>query len=450
MGANIYLPRLGQTMTEGTILRWLKNDGEEVQKGEEIFELEYDKATVNIESPEAGILRILVQEGQAAVSSVIGLITDAGASLDLSDKKKEPSKVPEVDGNTEDISTSKECVSKENIKENSTVKALPSVRKLAREKNIELSNIKGTGTGGTITIEDVIKAAEGKKHENEPSEIKASSMAKKIAREYGVDLSEIKGSHPSDRITKDDVLNHKEQQKKESKADEKSVETVPLAGMRKVIAQRMVQSAFTAPHVTYSTDVDMSEMSELRDQSNEKLAEKKIKLSFTDLIIKAVARALEKCPNINIRLEGDSIKYMSEINVGMAVAIDKGLIVPVVKNSNKLSVEEISIKTKELAEKARKGALKSDEISGGTFTVTNLGMYGIDMFTPIINQPESAILGIGRTVQKPVVIDKQVVIRPMMVLSLSADHRVIDGAPAAQFLSEVKKLIEKPQELFNN
>jgi pyruvate dehydrogenase E2 component (dihydrolipoamide acetyltransferase) len=387
MAENIYLPRLGQTMTEGTIVRWLVGDGTNVQKGDEVYTLEYDKATVNIESPGSGKIKILVKEGETVpVSSVVAVVMG-----------EDEGEVPEILVKTPDENKSPEL------------------------------------------------------------EIKASHMAKKLAREYGINLSDVKASDPSGRITREDVIRYREALQgskpegiKTSKQDTvqdngQDIKNVPLTGMRKVIARRMVQSAFTAPHVTYTTDVDMSEISRLRDQLNEEMAEQKIKLSYTDLIIKVVARALEKCSDINVQLKEESIEYVKQINIGMAVAVDKGLIVPVIRDADKLSLEDIAVKTRELAEKARKNILKPDEIAGGTFTVTNLGMYGVDVFTPIINQPESAILGVGRIVEKAVVSPtRELIIKPMMVLSLSADHRVIDGALAARFLNEVKKLLEKP------
>jgi len=196
--------------------------------------------------------------------------------------------------------------------------------------------------------------------------------------------------------------------------------------------------------VTYCTEVDMQEMKHMREMLNGAYADEGRKISFNDLIVKAVVAGLKKKPDINVTLHEDSICYLSEINIGIAVATDRGLLVPVIRGADKLTLSELSLKTAELSQKAREGTLRGEEMTGGTFTISNLGMLGIDVFTPIINQPESAILGVGRIVDKPAVIGNEICIRPMMVLSLTADHRVIDGAPAAEFLREIRKYIECP------
>lgn len=409
MAVNIYLPRLGQTMTEGKIVTWLKKDAGNVQKGDELYTLEYDKATINIESTADGTLKILIPEEETVpVGSVVGMILG----------ENENAVIPEAAVALDAISAA--------------VKEGP--------ENSAAANISAG--------------------EKEGTRISISPLARKLAAEYGVDISRVTAADPSGRISKEDVLRFHEQAKDGSAATDaaqqiisaegeaqKETVKVQLAGIRRVIAQRMTESAFTAPVVTYSSDADMSELISLREQLNAELAKDNVKISFTDLIIKAVAIALKKSPHINIRLEKENICYMQDIHIGIAVATEKGLVVPVIKNADKLAIEEIAKAAKLLAEHARSGSLKPDEISGSTFTVSNLGMYGIDMFTPIINQPESAILGTGRIIEKPVVVEKSIVIRPMMVLSLTADHRVIDGAPASQFLSEIKKTIERPYAL---
>ncbi|HEX3000443.1 MAG TPA: dihydrolipoamide acetyltransferase family protein [Armatimonadota bacterium] len=405
MAENIYLPRLGQTMTEGKILAWLKKDGESVTKGDELYTLEYDKATINVESPADGRLKILIAEEETVpVGSVAGIVLGENENADLFDTIEVPaSKKEEPDNNT---------------------------------------------------------AACVKAEEMEAARIKISPLARKLAEEYGVDISKVTAADPSGRISKEDVMRFHEQAQsagtaagaahKAESADGREIKKIPLAGIRRVIAQRMTESAFTAPVVTYSSDADVTELTKLREHLNADPAKDGVRVSFTDLIIKAVALALKKNPHINIRLEDENICYIPDINIGVAVAAEKGLVVPVIKNADILAVEEIAKAARSLAEHARSGSLKPDEMNGGTFTISNLGMYGVDMFTPILNQPESAILGIGRIVEKPVVVEKRIEIRPMMVLSLTADHRVIDGAPAAQFLNEIKNIIERPYALLRD
>jgi pyruvate dehydrogenase E2 component (dihydrolipoamide acetyltransferase) len=261
--------------------------------------------------------------------------------------------------------------------------------------------------------------------------VMASPAAKRLAREHGVDLSKVVGTGPDGRIVEEDV-----KKLVEAVAGSPRVrEVLPLTGIRKTTAERLSQSFRTAPHSTVSMDADMSEARKLHEETQ---------ASYTDILVKAVANALKEHVIINSTLDGEQIKIYEDINVGVAVATEKGLVVPVVHNADRLSLKEISSVIKALVEKAREGKLTKNDLTGGTFTVTNLGMYGVDFFIPIINPPETAILGVGRVAEKPVVADNALVAKPVMNLSLAYDHRVVDGAPAAQFLRRVKQLLETP------
>jgi len=257
----------------------------------------------------------------------------------------------------------------------------------------------------------------------------ASPAAKRLAREYGVNLYQVRSTGPDGRIVEEDVRRFVEG----TKVAPRVREVIPLTGIRKTAAERVSLSARTAPHSTITMEVDMSNAAKLRT---------KFQFSYTDVLVKAVAKALTEHPVMNSTLEKDQIEIFEDVNVGVAVATEKGLIVPVVRNADKKELEEIASTVKELVEKARQGKLTREEMSGGTFTITNLGMFGVDFFTPIINPPESAILGVGRVVEKPVVVDKEIVTKPMMHVSLSFDHRVVDGVPAARFLGKVKQILE--------
>lgn len=389
MATQVLMPKLGLTMTEGTVVSWLKEEGDAVEKGEELVEVLTEKITNVTEAPASGILRkILVGPGETVkVSEPIGIIADLGEKIDIPAAPK-VGEMPLV----ETVAPGAEPAKR--------LKASPLARKLAQEYGVDLANLKGTGPGGRITKEDVLQAAEGKKAKLEPVSPPAPALEAK---------------------------------------------RVPLAGMRKVIAQRMAESARTAPHVTVDMEVDMSGVTALRKSLNTVAPERfGGKVSFTDIIVKLVARVLEDFPQVNAFLQAEEIIYNPQINVGVAVALEEGLIVPVIKNTNKMGIGAISQQIKELAEKARSGKLGPDEYKGGTFTVTNLGMFGVDSFTPIINPPESAILGVNRILKKPVVVDDEIVIRPMMTLSLSFDHRLVDGSVAAQFLQRVKFFLENP------
>jgi len=262
----------------------------------------------------------------------------------------------------------------------------------------------------------------------------ASPAAKRLAREHGVDLAKVKGTGPEGRIVEEDVKRFLE----ETGITPKVRETIALSGIRKTTAERVSLSARTAPHSTITMEADVTGAAKLREE---------LQVSYTDILVKAVAEVLREHPIMNATLEGDQIKVFEDVNVGVAVATEKGLVVPVVHEADKKSLAEIASTVKELVEKARQGKLSRKELTGGTFTVTNLGMYGVDVFIPIINPPEAAILGVGRVTEKPVIVSGEVKAKPVVQLSLSFDHRIVDGAPAAQFLQRVKQLLENPATL---
>ncbi len=259
--------------------------------------------------------------------------------------------------------------------------------------------------------------------------IPASPAAKRLAKELGVDLTQVRGTGPEGRIVEDDVRRSAEQKGLRLRVKE----VVPLTGIRKTTAERLTLSAKTAPHSTIVMEVDMTNASEFQRET---------KFSYTEMLIKAVAKALLDHRLLNATLEGEQIKVFEDINVGVAVTTENGLVVPIIRNADKKSLSEISLVLKELVDKARKGKLMREDLTAGTFTITNLGMYGVDVFFPIINPPETAILGVGRVVEKPAAVDGQVTIKPSLQLSLVYDHRIVDGAPAARFLQAVKQVLE--------
>ena len=321
------------------------------------------------------------------------------------------------------------------------VVASPAAKKLARELGVELAEVPGTGPGGRITEEDVkkFKAApppppEPPKPAPEPGP-KASPLAAKAAAELGMDLKDV--PHKGGRILAADILAAVSAPAAQEGPRE---EVKRMNGMRKAIARNMQNSHMTSPTVTFNLGCDVTELAKLRAR----LKADDIKVSYTDILVKLVAVALREFPLLNCSVDGDNIIYKNYVNMGVAVALDNGLVVPNVRDADKKGLREISAEVKELANLARTGGLPMERLSGGTFTITNLGMYGIESFSPIINQPEVAILGVNTIVEKPVVIDGEICVRPILNLSLTADHRVVDGSVAAQFLQRVKKLIECP------
>jgi pyruvate dehydrogenase E2 component (dihydrolipoamide acetyltransferase) len=377
-------------MEEGLIGKWHKQEGDTVKQNELLCEVETEKATDELTAPVSGtLLKIVYAEGTTAlVNSVIAVIGSPGEDISSVLESNAPRTVAAVRPQAEPTKPTQIPEQPKPLTEAPPIS--PSARRLAREKGVDLRRIKGTGPGGRIVSEDVIKAA------SEPAAARASQ------------------------------------------------ETISLTGHRKVIADRLSLSARTAVHVPITMEVDMTGATHLKEE----LQRAGTSISFTDLIIKAVAMALTEFPRTNSMLLGDELKVMNQVNVGLAVGTEDDLLVPVIKNANQLTVPEIAAETKTLIERARNHTLTMKEMSQGTFTVSNLGMFGdVNFFAPIINPPETAILGVGRAIPKPVAIDGAIVVRPIITMTLVFDHRVIDGMYAANFLQRVKTYIESPQSL---
>lgn len=437
MAEKVLMPKLGLTMTEGTIEEWKKKEGDEVKKGEILFSVATDKLTNDIEAEADGVLlKILVGEGEdAPCKAVIAWIGAPGEVVPGDGETPAVQATPE----TEAFAPEQAAVS---VKaEGGFIPAMPYARKLAKEKGIDLGLVPASGARGYVTSKDVLSyvpvAAKVP-----ASEVKASPLAEKLASDIGIDLASVKGRHCG-RVLAEDIYAYLEEtrEKAEEEVPSNPLEEVKkMSGMRKAIAKNMLASVQTSPTVTFNLAVDMSEMKKYREM----LKAKEIKVSYNDLVVKFVAKALTEFPILNASVDGNSIILKHYVNMGVAVAIDDGLLVPNIKDCDKKSLTEIHDEVKTFAEQARSGKLPMEALKGGTFTITNLGMYGIDSFTPIINQPEVAILGLTTMEDKAVVRNGEIVIRPMMTLSLTADHRIIDGATAAEFLQRVKNLLENP------
>lgn len=366
MATEVIMPKLGMTMEKGTIVRWLREEGEQVEKGEPILEIETDKVVMEVEAPASGTLAGISAgpDEVVPVTEVIAYILEPGEKL--------------------------EEVAKPPVKEaapppKKRIAVTPRARRLAREHEVDLAQVQGSGPGGRIVEADV-----------------RAFIEKREAAKPPMEALKVK-------------------------------ERVPLRGRRKTIAERMQESAREAPHIALTMEVDMSEAERARRGC-----------SFTALIVQVVAGVLRQHPLVNASLQGDEIILYDEVNVGVAVATKEGLLVPVVKRADAKSLFEIDDEIKSLAQSAGEGKLTLEEVSGGTFTVSNLGMFGVDEFHALINPPQSAILAIGAIVEKPLAKGGRVVIRPMMKMTISADHRILDGAAAAEFLQDVKASLERP------
>ncbi len=434
MAKLVVMPKLGLTMTEGLVSRWLKAEGDAVKEGEPLFEVETDKLTNTIEATASGtLLKILAKEGDT-LPCLAGVAVIGEPNEDISELV--PGAAPKAEAPAPAAAPAAPAKAP-----GGRVVASPAAKKLAKELGLDIALVPGTGPGGRITEEDVkkFKAApppppEPPKPAPEPGP-KASPLAAKAAAELGMDLKDV--PHKGGRILAADILAAVSAPAAEEGPRE---EVKRMNGMRKAIARNMQNSHMTSPTVTFNLGCDVTELARLRAR----LKADDIKVSYTDILVKLVAVALREFPLLNCSVDGDNIIYKNYVNMGVAVALDNGLVVPNVRDADKKGLREISAEVKELANLARTGGLPMDRLSGGTFTITNLGMYGIESFSPIINQPEVAILGVNTIVEKPVVIDGEICVRPILNLSLTADHRVVDGSVAAQFLQRVKKLIECP------
>ena len=442
MVTEVILPKLGQTMEEGTIVEWLKQEGEPVQRGEVLFMVETDKATLEVEASARGFLRkILVPTGQTvSVLTVVALITRT-ADEDIA--AYEPQF--RVSGSEFQVD---EAGQPETFKPETRIFASPRARRLARKKGVDLALVPGTAPKGRIVERDVLAYLERRPRPEPVAGPKATPTAVKAAEALGVDIAAISGtdkrSGVSGRIMKADVTAAAQPV---LPAEELAVESVPLTGLRRIIAERMATSARETARVTLVTEADATAFVEARERLKADVADEwGFAPGYNDLLGLIVARALREFPYMNARLsaDGQAIERLSAVNLGMAVDTERGLLVPVIRDAHQKGLRTFGAEFRALVERARAGKSLPDDLTGGTFTITNLGMHEIDAFTPIINLPEAAILGVGRIQPKPVVRNGEIVVRQMWTLSLAFDHRVVDGAPAARFLQRIKQLVEDP------
>ena len=442
MATEIVLPQWSMGMADGTIVRWLKHEGDAVTEGEPLVEVEAAKVTSEVEAEVSGVLaRILVPEGETVpVRTPLCLIGTADEVSASAEAPTEPVESATVASKPVPPVASSQP----------TVQVTPVARRMAKDHGIDLSRVRGSGPGGRIVTEDVQRAIDEATRPVPPAAASATVQvipaARKLAKDSGIDLGRVRGSGPGGRITVEDV----QQVIAEASRPATSVQltsptaeqVIPLTGMRGTIARRMQQSLQSSAQVTLVTEVDVSELVQLREDLKQQFV-----LTYTDLVVKAIAHALKEHPRVNAWIEGEQIRLAQAIHIGVAVALDEGLIVPVVRDADRRSLREIARETQRLALGAREGTLSREEVTGSTFSVSNLGMYGIDAFTPIINPPEISILGVGRINEKLVRVPQGAEWRYVMTLSLTFDHRAIDGTPAAAFLQTIGRHLENPVEL---
>ena len=412
MATEIKLPRLGQGMESGTVVRWLKQEGDRVEKGEPLYEVDTEKVTQEVEADASGVLlRISVEEGEVPVGQTVAVIGEEGEDV----PEAEPEAESQVDEEPEE--------------EGSRAPARDEERERGREAEAAV---------------EIAPAEAQPQQSTTDGRVKASPLARRIARERGIDLAQLRGTGPEGRIVAEDVERAEVAPKPVAApavAGEPEVE--PLTSIRKTIARRLTK-AWEAPVFQISMSADMTRAQELRGRLVELTREGETKPTISDLITKASAAALLRHPQVNAHYENETLTRFPTANVGMAVATDRGLLVPVIRSAERLTLAEIAGARAELVERSRSGKLQQTDLEDGTFTVSNLGMYGIEHFIAVLNPPQVAILAVGAIEEKPVVVEGDFDVKPMMSLTLTADHRALDGSVAAEFLGTLRSFLEEP------
>lgn len=426
----VVMPKMGDTMEEGKVITWRKQEGDTVAKGDALAEIETEKVNIEAEAFAAGTLRkILAPEGATVpVGQPIALIGEPSEAI------------PAEFGGAQ-----------AKVAQPAAAQAAPAAQAATQPAAAPVAVANGRAPQAAVAAPSVAPSVT-----HDGGRIFISPLARHIAAEHNLDISQIHGSGPGGRIIRDDVLAVAQNGQTPITATPAltaptsvgpEVEAVPLSQMRKTIARRLQQSMQTAPHFYVTVSVDATRLLQLRTQINEYAATlaEPVKVSVNDIVVKAVATTLTRMPQVNGSFDGERILYKKRVNVGMAVALEQGLIVPVVRDADKRGLLDLARESRRLAEAARGGKLKPEEMQGGTFTVSNLGMYDVESFTAIINPPESAILAVGSIIPTPVATpDRQVVVQDQMKMTLSSDHRALDGVVAARFLQQLKQLLEQP------
>jgi pyruvate dehydrogenase E2 component (dihydrolipoamide acetyltransferase) len=437
MAIEMIMPKVDMDQETGTVIEWLKSEGEQVKEGETILVIETDKIAIDVEAPGTGILGgVSANPGDVIpIGTVIAYILEEGeeapappAAVESAPQASQP-EAPQAPAEQAAVD----------------VPATPVAKKMAEEHGVDLSSVSATGKGGKVTKDDV-QAAISPAAAPGTGPVIATPAARRTARLSGVDISQVRGTGPGGRIQAGDVVSFKPGLTAPAAPQVMSGEKIPLIGMRRTIAERLTESYQSIPHIQFTASVDMTNFIQARtDYNNLALERGDQKVSVTAMLIKLVAMTLADHRMLNSSLVGEEIVVHEDINIGVAVALDRGLIVPVLKNVEQKGVKEIAAESNDLVDRARNEQLTGADVRGGTFTITNLGPFGVEQFNAIINPPEAAILAIGATTEEVIALgDGVIAIRPIMRFTLSADHRIIDGAVAARFIADLKATLENP------
>ena len=438
MSVNVTMPKLGMTMKVGKVSKWYKNEGDSVEKGEDLFEVETEKINIKVESPGSGnLFQVVVPAGTTVpIGTILAVITEDGEQAE----RIEGIQASEVVEMESDPAKPQSAEAETGPKQEKRILATPSARRVAKELGVDLAFVPGTGPDEKIKEADVRKF-----HEEGPPAPKITPLAAEIAKQEGLDISKITGTGENGKITRGDVQRALAAPAVAQEEVSSDVKVIPFEGMRKIIADNMHASLQNAAQLTAFTEVDVTEMVQFRDLMREEYKrDDSVKISYNDIIVMATARALMRHRIMNSTLVGEEIMLHDTVHLGIAVALSEGLIVPKLRNAEKKSLLQIAKEVRELAQRAREGALAIEDVTDGTFTISNVSMLGMDGFTPVLNPPETGILGVGRVIEKPAVFEGEITIRHMMTLSLTFDHRVADGAPAMAFLKDLARYLAQP------
>jgi len=436
VAVNVTMPKWGLTMKEGKITKWHKSEGDTIQKGEPFFEVETEKITNVVEAVDSGVVfQIVISAGTTVpVGTIVAVIAEPGEQPE----RIEGIQAGEVIEEAPPAPGRPAPTPAEKPPEKKFVPATPAARRLAKELGVDLALVEGTGPKGRITEANVKRF-----HEEGPPAPKVTPLALEMIRQAGLDIAAIEGTGEGGNITKEDVQRVLDLKKREEVT--RPVKSIPFAGMRRSIAERMHASLHKTAQLTMFTEVDVTEMIRFRDIVREEYKkDDTVRISYNDIIILATSRALKHHPIMNSTLVGDEILLHDSVHMGIAVALPEGLIVPVLRDADKKGLLEIASGARELASKALEGTLTVDEVTGGTFTISNMSIFQVDGVTPILKPPETGILGVGRVKEKPTVYNGEIAIRSVMFLNLTFDHQVVDGAPASEFLQTVARYLEDP------
>ena len=435
MATNVLLPQWGMNMEDGTLTKWLVGEGDEIAEGQPLVEVETAKINSELESPASGVVaHIMADEGSLVkVGELVAVIAEPGENPPRPEPgtPTSPAAARRRQRRTDGRATGG----------GARRQITPVARRLARENDISLDDVTGTGPRGRVTEEDVRNAIEARRSR---PRVQVVPRARMLARQEGVDLAGVEGSGPNGRIVVADVERAIAERDAGATRADAVAEVIPLTGLRKTIADRMRMSVSTMAQVTLTTEADVTDLLKLRESLVAEWRPHRLRPLDLDLIIAAIAEALEAHPRLNAYLVEDEVLLLEDVNIGIAVAVPDGLVVPVLRGAQSLDLLGMARAMRELADKTRKGALGVDDVTGAGFTVTALSNYDIDAFTPIIDPPQVAILGLGRANEKPVVLDGDIVARSMMHLSVTFDHRALDGVPVAEFMRTLKSRLESP------